>query len=491
MFAHQEVALLEHGDKEAWALFWDPGTGKTRAIIDTAEKLYREGKIDGMLVVAPNGVQRNWVYEEMPKHLSPDIAARTKAHVWRSSAAATERHKKATTELLGHKGFAVLTIGYESFITVRAKEFCKKFLTLRRVLFVADESHRIKTPGAKSTRTILAASKYAKYRRVLTGTPSTGNPFDVYSQVRFCDSDFWKPFGLSSFESFRTFFGIWEPRTNGQTGQQFNTCVGYQNLALLQKWLTLISTRVLKSDVLDLPPKLYSVRTFEMSSEQRRLYNALVSDFVVNLSGGQEISAPLAIVRMLRLQQVTCGYLPVEVFDEDGYPLDKKPLIAIDEKSTRLEALREICDNLPVGHKTIIWARFIEDINQIVEMLRSDKRNVVRYDGQVKYHERGEAIDGFQKGDVDFFVSNPAAGGTGITLHAAHTVIYYNNSFKLTDREQSEDRAHRAGLDHSVNYIDLVAASTVDGHILKSLREKISIAAAVTGDRLKEWVTLA
>jgi len=489
-FDHQRRIFEDTWSKEAFAIFAEQGTGKTKIILDTAAKLYMEGRIDALLVVAPRGVAVNWINEEIPRHLSDAVVPATLGMVWRSTAAGTKKHEAAEKAVLSHKGLAVVSVGYEAIVTTKGRDFARKFLTRRRVLFVADESHAIKSPGAKRVRAILAAAKLAPYRRALTGTPASQSPFDVYTQIRFCDGDYWKQFGLGSFLAFSTFFGIWNAAVNHSTGQGYKTLVAYQNLNLLHKWLAQISVRVTKEDTLDLPPKLYSTRTFEMTPEQRRLYNSLVSDFVAVMANGAEISAPLAIVRMLRLQQVACGYLPNEKFDEDGYPTGNVELVSLGE-NPRLELLRETCEALPSGAKALIWARFTEDINQIVATLAKDGRRVVRYDGKVKDKERSAAIEAFQNGDAEFFVANPAAGGTGITLHAAKTVIYYSNSFKLVDRQQSEDRAHRAGLLHPVHYTDIVAAGTIDVHVLKSLQQKINVAAAVTGDKLREWVTLA
>jgi len=494
-FAHQRTIFEERGERVADAHFLEMGTAKTKINLDSAANLYLKGKINGLLVIAPNGVQRNWINEEIPIHMSEAVVPTMRCMVWKPTSAGTQKHQKEALALLSHKGLAVFAIGYDAAMTARGRDMVRKFLTKRDVYMALDEAHNIKTPGIKRTKALLAAGRLAKYRRVLTGTPITNAPFDVYTQIKFCYPDFWTTKGLGSFSAFKTFFGIWEKGVKynpvTQKTEEYPNCVGYQNLTLLHKWLGEVSVRVLKSEVLDLPPKLYATRSFEMSTEQRRLYNQLVNEFTTTMANGVEISAPLAIVRMLRLQQVLSGYLPNETFDEDGYPTGSKVLVPIGDNNPRLDCLEELVDTIPVGHKTIIWAKYNEDVTQILAMLARNKRSAVRYDGLVKDSEKEKNKIAFQfdAEGPEFFVGTPSSGGSGLTLTSAKLMIYYNNSHKLLEREQSEDRVHRAGLKHSIQYIDLFAEGTIDTHIIRCLRQKMNVAAIVNGDRLKEWLT--
>ena len=193
------------------------------------------------------------------------------------------------------------------------------------------------------------------------------------------------------------------------------------------------------------------------------------------LDSGDTITAPLALVQLLRLQQITCGFVPTDDGDLEEFG----------GNNPRLDLLEEICDGL--GHKAIIWGRFRRDIDLIMKRLG---KKAVRYDGSTSDDDRAAAKIAFQdpESEIQFFVGNPAAAGTGLTLHQARTVIYASNSFKLTDRLQSEDRAHRIGQEHPVAYIDLIAPDTVDEHIVRALRDKQDIAAILTGDGLKDWI---
>jgi len=545
------------------AIFWEQGTGKSKLTIDTACWMWLQKLIDGVLVVAPGGVHRNWVEKELPDHLPRDIEPQVRAFHYQSQRADTQWHKKAVRAILEHKGFAWLTISYEAFTTVAGKRALIDFFDKRKLLFVLDEAHYIKTPSAERTKSILKAAKYAPFKRILTGTPIAQGPFDTYSQIKFLIPDFWKQHGLSTFTEFKTHFGVFEKVWNPNVKQHLNSETGrwercngarvdvlksYRNLDELNRMLQPISSRVTKDDVLDLPPKLYQKRYFTMTSEQAKLYKQMKEECIawiqsdeaapepanavgaksrglcasclgkgeiesegyiypcpacngqtalMGMDSGTPVVAALAITKLLRLQQIICGYLPTD--DED------EPIYVIPGTNRRLELLCDLVEEQ--SHKVIVWARFQMDITLILDELKRRGISAVRYDGLVNEDERAEAKARFQgeraiyehgqvigrepvpkEQQVKVFVSNPAVGATGLTLTEAKTVIYYSNSFKLIDRLQSEDRAHRIGQTNPVLYIDLVAEESVDEKVVEALRNKFNVASQITGDRLKEWL---
>lgn len=478
-FDHQRDIFEKHWDRPSFGLFWEQGCGKTKPVIDNVAKLYQEGEINGLLVVAPGGVHRNWLTDEIPAHMPDSIVPQIRTHLWQSKRASTKRHAQSVKECIDHDGLAVLAVNYEAFITERGKKAIWAFLKKRRCLFALDEAHNIKTPSAKRTMSIIAAGKYAPFRRLMTGTPIAQGPFDIYSQVRWINPSFWGERGMTRFQHFKQRYGVW--RTAEEVMREdgydpgYDQLLDYKNIDELNGALRRVGSRKTKDEVLDLPPKLFTKRYVELTKEQKSLYDQLRDECEIELESGNIVEAPLAIVRMLRLQQIICGYVASEA-DE--------PIEMIGGKNPRLELL--VDDILPnLGHKAIIWARFTKDIDLIMDAL-GDK--AVRYDGQVDEDDRALAKDDFQKGDAEFFIANAAAGATGLTLHAARTVVYYSNSFKLVDRLQSEDRAHRIGQEHPVNYIDLVAPNTIDTHIVGALRNKFDIANQITGDALKDWI---
>lgn len=470
-FDHQRKEWERHGCDPIRALFWEMGTGKSKLLIDSAAKLAMDGEVDGMLVVAPNGVHRNWIEDEIPVHM-PDCIEPT-LHCYEAAKAGTKWHARSCEHLL-KADFPVLAITYDAFVTKRGKKLVWEFLKGRDVFYVLDEARRIKSPGSKRGRSIVASGRYAKHKRIASGTPVANGPFDVYSQIRFLDEGYWKQHGLGSFAAFKTYFGIWETFTRSDTGQQFPSCVAYRALDQLYKLLEPIATRVLKEDVLDLPPKLYGTRYFDITPEQARLYDQLIEDYMAILESGEMLTSPLAITRELRLCQVLSGYLPTDDSDE---------LRMLGDRNPRLDLLLEVCEDVP--HQGIIWARFRRDIDLICRELGAQ---AVRYDGKVKERDRAINKRRFRSGEVKWFVGNPAAGGLGLTLTEAQTVIYYNNSYDAEVRQQSEDRAHRIGQDRPVNYIDLCCHGTIDVKIAKALQLKQRISSEILGDCRRQKV---
>ena len=321
-----------------------------------------------------------------------------------------------------------------------------------------DESSRIKHPGALRTKAILKFGQMASYRRILTGTPITKGAEDLYSQFRFLD-----PYILKhdSFYSFRARYCV-------MGGFESKQVVAYQNLSELTRNIEGHSFRVLKRDCLDLPDKIYQRHPVELSKNQRRLYDQMRKEFVAEMDG-ERVDSPLALTRILRLQQIVCGWFP----GDDGVK-------AIDEKKNpRLEALLDIISNID-SSKVIIWSRFRAD-QKVLECAL--KQLSVSYHGGVPNDERATAVKRFQEDpDVRFFIGNPATAGLGLNLTAASYAIYYSNSFDLETRLQSEDRCHRIGTKNNVTYIDLEAPRTVDSKIIKALRAKKSVADLVNQD---------
>lgn len=474
---HQLEHYLTFRDHATHCLWWEQGTGKTAACIATVAHLWRTKRIQALLVVAPGGVEANWVYDEIPDHLPDDIERQ--CMVWSTRKRNTRAHRDAYSELMnvGCWKLPVLAISYDAIMTDDGAKAVKAFLEKYRCMYVADETTRIKTPGTKVTKRVVASSKYAPYRRVLNGTPVTDSPFHAYSQVKFADPNAWARLGVGNFAAFQAFFGVWEKITR-KDQRTFPKLVSHRNLDVLNKVMKDVGTRVLKADVLDLPPKVYTKRRFDLSPAQSKLYQQLRDEFFVWLAAGQEVTAEQSIVRLMRLQQICSGYVKYDESDE---------LTPIEENNPRIQCLEEALEE--VTGKAIIFAKYDADIDSIMAMLKRNGHTCVQYDGRTDDEDRENAKRSFQSSDGPrFFVAKPTVAGRGLTLHAATTVIYYNNDFVLDNRLQSEDRAHRIGQKNSVLYIDIVAAGTVDEHILAVLRNKRGISSVVMGDQLKEWI---
>lgn len=478
-FKHQDNLFHAFKDLPAWATLWEQGCGKTKPSIDKTAYLYLKGEIDALVVVAPNGVDRNWQTDELPLHMPDSVRGDIRCFRFDTNKAENKSHKAELERLINHKGLAILLMSYDAVMTKKGHAYLWKFLRQRRCYYVLDEAHYIKSPGAKRTKRIIASGNYAPFKSLLTGTPVATGPFDIYSQIKFLDDFFWNDRGLGTFAAFKQYFGVWltaeEVKAKEGYDPGYDQLVEYKNLDKLYEILQTISDRLTKDDAgLDLPPKLYSKRYFDMTPKQSKAYKELAEEYWTELEDGTYVEASLAIVRLLRLQQITCGYVAAEA---------EEPLVLIDKKNPRLDLALEICEPLP--HKAIIWSRFTKDIDQLMDALG---KKAVRYDGKLTNDEKAYSKEEFQKGDAQFFIGNSQAGATGLTLHAARTVMYYSNSFNFTQRLQSEDRAHRIGQEHPVDYIDLIAQGTIDHHLISSFRNKYDIASQITGDTLKEWL---
>lgn len=468
---HQAEFLQEHGRRASYALLWEQGTGKTKGLVDNAALLHCEGVIDAALVLAPNGVHRNWVVEELPKHW-PDDLPPLEAFAWNSNASTTRWHQDAVKRCLSSNGFVWLCMSYDALMTDAGKQATWELMKSRRVLYILDESQRAKTPAAKRTKRIIASSVYAPYRRIASGTPMD-TPFDIYSQVRFLDAEFWaRELGIGSFTAFKHHFGEWV-RVKTNAGKEFDTCKYFKNLDELNAALARIGQRVLKDDVLDLPKKSYRRVFHELSPAQRRAYEELRSEALTFLDSGELVTAELAIVRIMRLQQITSGFINPGA-GQAPVRFSLNPRAAI---------MKEVLEDLT--RPSIIWARFVEDVQVCAEASRAAGRRPVIFDGN-----RPElSVDVFKAGEADDIIGNLESSMVeGYTLNQANTTIYYSNSTKLIKRKQSEDRNHRIGQDWPVLYIDLLAEGTLDSRGLQRLRDKGDAAATVLGDPRGDWL---
>ena len=464
-FAHQEKALKMSWDKEVFAYFMEMGTGKSKVLIDNIAMLYNAGKINGALIIAPKGVYKNWFDSEIPNHM-PDYIEK-KVGIWR-----TKPNDKALKPLFAPGAeLHILIMNVEAFSTKKGVDFADKFLSSHNTMIGVDESTTIKNPAAKRTKNILRLRTNSKYRRILTGSPVTKSPLDLYSQCQFLD-----PFLLdqSSYYVFRTRYAIC--RKINVSGRSVEIVVGYRNLAELSEKLKPFSYRVLKDDCLDLPKKTFVKRTVELTDEQKKVYKQMKEEAIAFLNGKMVTSATV-ITQMMRLHQITCGHFSAD----DG---------TIQEiKNNRLAELLDVLEE--VEGKAIIWAHYQHDVKNIFKLLEDKygQGSVVHYYGKTLPDQRDYAIRNFKDNDkVRFFVGTPQTGGYGITLVQANTVIYYSNGYDLEKRMQSEDRAHRIGQKKVVTYVDIIAEDTVDTKIVKSLRKKINIASKVMGEELKSWI---
>ena len=468
-YEHQLQALGACHNKENFALFMEMGTGKSKVLIDNIAMLYDKGKINSALIVAPKGVYRNWERQEIPIHMPEHI----KYQIITWSPATTKKQAEENRKLFIHdEDLVIFLMNIEAFSTKKGLKIAEKFLLSHSTLMAIDESTTIKSPTASRTKTVLKLRMLAKYRRILTGSPVTKSPLDLYTQCFFLDPDY---LDFSSYYTFKNRYSIMVDRNVGS--HSFKLVTGYRRLDELNKKLENFSYRVLKEDCLDLPEKIYMKRIVPLSPEQLKAYTEMKKHAITELEGRQTTAAS-ALAQLVRLHQITCGHLALD----DG---EVKTL-----KNNRIKELLDILEE--IDGKVIIWAIYRHDIKEITRILseRYGANSVASFFGDTLDRDRQDIVDRFQdrESDLRFFVGNPRTGGYGLTLTASHTVIYYSNSYDLEIRLQSEDRAHRISQKEKVTYIDLISEGTVDEYIVKNLRGKINLATKILGEDLKKWL---
>lgn len=464
-FQHQLTALEKSEGKSGYAFLMEMGTGKSKVAIDDAARLYRSGEIDGLFIVGNKGSYLNWLTTQIPNHMPDDVP--TGQEYWDGNVRCF-----IPASIPSSKHLKIFAMNVEGLAFPRAYKEAEKFLRTYKCLFVVDESTTIKTVDSKRTKAAIKLGRLAKYRRILTGSPITKNPLDLYAQCEFLEKGL---LGYTSYYAFRARYADMFEMRSGQ--RSFKVVRGYKNLEELTAKLDSFSYRVTKEDCLDLPPKIYTRHTVELTVAQDKLYKQLKEEAMATLASQEIVFAPLAITQMLRLHQVVCGHLPKEDGTAEAIP------------SNRLSALMDILEE--TQGKVVIWATYTADIEATQKALAKEygEESVCTYYGATSPDDRIAAVTAFQDSpELRFFVGNPKAGGYGITLHAASTMIYYSNDFNLETRLQSEDRIHRIGQTKSCTYIDLVSPRTVDEKIIDALRGKKQIAGEVLGDRWRGWL---
>jgi len=467
-YKHQLTALKKSWNKETYAYFMEMGTGKTKVLIDNMSMLYDKGKIDGALIIAPKGVVKTWYEQELPTHLPKHIE--NVSILWQSNITKKQQEKLETLFEI-ETALHILVMNVEALSTEKGVKFAAKFLNSHKTLMAIDESTTIKTPTAKRTKNIIGLGKHAKYRRIMTGSPVTKNPLDLYTQCEFLD-----PYLLdfASYYAFRNRYA--EMTTMNVRGRSIQVVKEFRHLGELSESLQPFSYRVLKEDCLDLPPKNFTKRHIVLTSEQRKIYDQMKKHALAMLNG-KVTSTMTVLTQLMRLHQITCGHFTAD----DG----STQLVPNNRITELMNVLEEI------EGKAIIWANYQKDITSIIESIIKvyGPGSVVDYYGLTPQEERQDNIRKFQNDSkCRFLVGTPQTGGYGITLTQANTVIYYSNGYDLEKRLQSEDRAHRIGQKKTVTYVDLICEDTIDEKIVKALRDKINIASEVMGEELKDWI---
>jgi hypothetical protein len=474
---HQLTYLERSEGKRNFANFSEQGTGKSWMLLADVERAFLAGKIEGLVIFAPKGVHTNWVLREIPKHLGiPSVCFAWSGPVKTKKQKSGLERLNAPASRFESRTLRVLTMNFEAMLQPAARELVETFILQYKSMAVVDESKKIGNPDAKRTKYIIEAGRPAEARRILSGKPLTKAPMDLFSQFDFLKSGL---LGTKSYRAFVAEYAVLLDMTNpknagilrkmGPKGvyaqvveNDENGQKKYKNLDKLAEMIKPHMYRVRKDECLDLPPKVYEQRLFQLNDEQRTVYDKLKEELAYHSRQEGEMSFQ-AIAARAKMKQVTSGF--VNVYGE--------PELLSPEHNPRMEAFLDVVDD--VEGQFIVWAIYRYEIDQIVATLKAQGISCVEYHGGVKNDDRELAVDTFQAGGVRAFVCNKAAYA-GLTLTAAHTSIYYSCDYDNDVRGQSEDRCHRIGTTKPVLYVDLIAEDTIDEEIAANLAVKDALA---------------
>jgi len=479
-YDHQRKALVLGRDQKVFAYLMDQGTGKSKVLCDDAAHNFRKGLIDSLIIICPNSVKTNWVNmdpnplekDEIDKHMAPDIPYVKAAWFSNMNKSQQKEWDKFWETIPDRHTLKIVSVNVESMHVQRVFETIKKFCQNTRALIAVDESTRIKNRNAGRTKNSKKLRQLCPMARIMSGTPLIKSPLDAYSQFDFLDPNI---LGYPTYASFQAHFAV----TGGFQGKQV---LYFKNLDELSNKVAGVSFRIMKDQCLDLPPKVYSKRSIEMTAKQRSHYEDMKHEMVTWLDKEHVVDAPVILTQLLRLQQITAGYLPIV----DSETMEQTGIERICD-SPKVEEAMDIIDECQ--GKVIVWCRFKFEIQEMHEALTKAGIGHVLFYGEVNESDRIKARSSFQTDEkTRVFVGQIRTGGIGLTLTAANTVIYMSNTFSTEDRVQSEDRAHRIGQTHSVEYIDLICNSTIDTKVLSVLRSNKKISDEVMRDGLRAWL---
>ena len=440
---------------KGFGLLFEMGCGKTLTAIAIAGAGYQMGKVERLLIVAPTSVVAVW-----PKELQEYAKFK---YTCKTLLGEKKQRIKQIDDLLKFpfKALKVAVINYESTWRPEILEKLKEF---DADMVIADESQRIKTYDAAQSKAMHELGDQARYKLILSGTPVQTAAIDIWSQYRFLDKTV---FG-DNFFKFRGRYAI-------MGGYGNKKIVGYKDLEGLIKKEHSIAFRVTKDEALDLPEQTFETRKIQFSQKEKNLYERIKKDSYAELDGGGHITATTVLTRLLRLQQLAGGFL----VQDDA----QKPQLV---SRAKLDALADIIEDYVIGSgkKLVIFARFIAEVKAIMELagkvLPKELKQVAIY-GDIKKEDRGGIVKQLFQEDPNtvLFIGQIDTAGTGITLTAADTCVYYSKNFNYATYSQSLSRIHRIGQRNCCTYIDLEIEGTIDELISKALSRKEDMAKTV------------
>ena len=522
-YKHQEIALERYRDKAEIPLFFDPGTGKTRTALLIAEAKFKAGQIDAVLVIAPNGVHKQWAVEEVPK--------------WLSHVDTTVQWRKNKKLFFVERKLNIVCTNIEQFSTKERYLDYVNWATSHKTFIILDEATRIKNPKAIRTqrllyefktvvrrgKTILKSEPKTVARAILTGTPVTNGPFDVWPMFEFLRPGY---FGVNWY-GFQNRYGMFHAiQVNGRVirilinedaWSQIRNCTSFEmanalygvslstydtiraqdhyegpfrNVDSLRDKMLEIAMFVRIEDCIDMPDRTYNRKLLDMSAEQSRVYHEMELYFITQYKD-EKVEAKSKLTAYIRLQQIASGFVSSEQLPESEVEDPPPNKITWFDDQPKIDQLlcdvEEITDVEGItNNQVIIVCHFSAEAERIYDALTAEGYKVCLQTGWKKVG----SIDGFKRGDYKVMVANIRVISMGFNLqeHCNH-MIFYSNTFSLEDRIQVEARIYRAGQAHPCIYLDYVMKDTIDMKVYAALKQKKQLADYIRDTSVEDMLT--
>lgn len=445
---HQRQAYWFAVEQRACMLSMDMGTGKSFVSV----ALVMNRKHAATLILAPKRVVETVWHKQFAEHAGADYVL-VSLH---NGGTAKDKQKLAAAKMAEAKKLGKPFICVVNYETARLEDFAAWSLKAGFDFVIYDESHKIKQHDGAAAKYCGQLAKVIPWKLALTGTPMPHSPLDVWSQYRALDISV---FG-TSFTAFRARYAV----MGGYLGKQI---IGWQNQDDLHTRFYSIAYRVTK-DVLDLPPVRHEVIECKLGKEAAAIYKSLEDDFVGEVEEG-EVTASNALVKLLRLAQITSGFVKI---DESG--LER----TVD--TAKADALADIMDGIALDEPLVVFCRFHHDLDAIQAITEKTGRRYAELSGRKRRDVAG--LTDWQAGDADVIAVQIQSGGAGIDLTRAHYCVYYSVGFSLGDYDQSLARVHRPGQMHATTYYHLTCVGTVDVKIYTALSNRRNVVESVLSE---------
>lgn len=490
---YQQAACNVSLGRENYALFMDPGTGKTattvqRICTEAGHVRATKNRMMMVLVVCPPQVRKNWQEE-----ISRFSTCAGKSVVCRGGQ--IKRVRLLTRAIAAEEGcdYGVAIIGYDSFV--------KSVDVFKRVpwdLVVCDESHKFKSHTTDRYTALAQIVELTGSRQILTGTPIGNRYTDLFSQLEFIGTGL---SGFSNWANFRSYFGVYEPAANQKGVEKL---VGMRNVPLLQERLARLSFQITKEEAgLNLPDKVPQVIEVQMTGAQAEWYRKIGEELAIEieeaLSGAVDsMVIENVLTKLLRLAQITSGHVGFPaVRDEEGNVVKPAKVMRIPGPNPKIEALLEMLtdEGEDPNAKTVVWATWREDIHHISEALTKAGIKHEVYYGGTPMNVRDDIVWRFNNDpEHRVLVCNAATAGEGLNLLGHNPdkpemptycdrTVFFSQNWSTIARAQAEERVHRRGTKMPVRVVDMVVPGSIDEEIRSRVTEKRAMAKAITDVR--------